>query len=352
MGQAVGDRDSLARMAMAFNTMRRRPDPGLAARMGSLIDQRRQQAEGARVSAAQDEQRNMTVEWLRRNGMEREAELFQLGLISPSDLGGMLTAGGPEYTQMTGAQLAERLNMDPSLVDQGAMYNVGRDGKITAIGGGGVSVNLPSQPQVAGDYMLVPDPQAETGYRYEVIPGSETWREMQDAEEQSATKDTRQEVTTSVMLDDINRAIAAMDGTLPATGGWSALRIVPGTAADKLENALASLEPNIAFQQLQQMRDSSPTGGAVGQLTDNERKALSSVLGSLRQSQTESELRYNLERLRTITLDTAHGAGNWRLLPDGRVAVGEGIGRAQGGDATAPAGWENIGGGVMIRRVD
>ena len=40
---------------------------------------------------------------------------------------------------------------------------------------------------------------------------------------------------------------------------------------------------NIGFERLQAMRDASPTGGALGQVSDNELRLLSSALGSLSQ---------------------------------------------------------------------
>jgi hypothetical protein len=57
------------------------------------------------------------------------------------------------------------------------------------------------------------------------------------------------------------------------------------------------------------MRANSPTGGALGSITEGERAALESVLGSLEQSQSKEQLQYNLKRLHNITNDIVHGVG-------------------------------------------
>lgn len=94
MGQAQGD---FARMALAFNSMRRRPDPGLAAAMQGRIDQRRAAAEQARMASEQDQQRNATVEYLMRQAETRGdpqlrqlAEMYQMGLVGNEAIAGAL----------------------------------------------------------------------------------------------------------------------------------------------------------------------------------------------------------------------------------------------------------------------
>ena len=58
------------------------------------------------------------------------------------------------------------------------------------------------------------------------------------------------------------------------------------------------------------MRDASPTGGALGQVSERELGFLQSVFGSLDQSQTAEELQYNLELLRYVYNSIVHGEGN------------------------------------------
>ena len=69
-------------------------------------------------------------------------------------------------------------------------------------------------------------------------------------------------------------------------GGWNQFQesiplIGRVTYAQKLRNHIMSLQNQVAFMNLAEMRQNSPTGGAVGSLTDPEREALGALLGPL-----------------------------------------------------------------------
>lgn len=76
------------------------------------------------------------------------------------------------------------------------------------------------------------------------------------------------------------------------------------TSAHDLYNTLNGIKSNIGFDKLQQMRDQSPTGGALGQVSDRENKLLQQVWGSLEQSQSEAQFKKNLERVRKQTQES------------------------------------------------
>jgi len=73
---------------------------------------------------------------------------------------------------------------------------------------------------------------------------------------------------------------------------------VGGTEAHDLQQTLATIRANVGFDKLQEMRANSPTGGALGQVSDNENRLLQAVWGSVEQSQSAAQLKRNLERLR------------------------------------------------------
>lgn len=79
------------------------------------------------------------------------------------------------------------------------------------------------------------------------------------------------------------------------TGPMSGLSGVPGTPAANLAATIDTIEANLSFDALQAMRDSSPTGGALGQVTERELALLSATVASLRQSQSPEQLRQNLD---------------------------------------------------------
>ena len=71
-----------------------------------------------------------------------------------------------------------------------------------------------------------------------------------------------------------------------------------GTPAADFRNLTDTIKSNIGFDRLQKMRDDSPTGGALGQVSEMELRLLNSALGSLDQSQSPSQMRENLMRIR------------------------------------------------------
>ena len=56
------------------------------------------------------------------------------------------------------------------------------------------------------------------------------------------------------------------------------------------------------------LRASSPTGGALGPVSDTENKLLQSAFGSVEQSTTAEDLEFNLKRLKAIYNLTVHGS--------------------------------------------
>jgi hypothetical protein len=73
--------------------------------------------------------------------------------------------------------------------------------------------------------------------------------------------------------------------------------LVPGTDAYNLNQRVLTLKANLGFDRLQQMRDASPTGGALGQVAVQELEALQASVGSLEIGQSQAELKQNLEKV-------------------------------------------------------
>lgn len=144
----------------------------------------------------------------------------------------------------------------------------------------------------------------------------------------------------NVVLDDVQTAkrLAKDYQTIPNTGWGSPLRFFPGTTAHDLDKMLDSLRANVSFDQLNAMRQASPTGGALGNVSNQENTKLEAALGSLEQSQSEEQFLRNLERVESIYADIVHGEGNWRRTKDGQIEVGLGIGNpvASAGQNNAP----------------
>lgn len=93
-------------------------------------------------------------------------------------------------------------------------------------------------------------------------------------------------------------------------GGWgetgwlgSKLRDVGGTAAYDLGQQTQNVEANAAFDALQAMRNSSPTGGALGQVTERELDLLKSSVANVNPNQSQEEFIRSLGQAKGIYLD-------------------------------------------------
>jgi hypothetical protein len=73
-------------------------------------------------------------------------------------------------------------------------------------------------------------------------------------------------------------------------GGWLMSQLPVASERKNAEAALSEIQSNIGFGELQSMRDNSPTGGALGQVTELEIKLLQSMIGSLDLLQTPENL--------------------------------------------------------------
>ena len=105
-------------------------------------------------------------------------------------------------------------------------------------------------------------------------------------------------------------------------------RGVEGTPAYNLAAEIETIKANLGFDRLQQMRDSSPTGGALGAIAVQELVALQSTIANLDPNQSEEQIRRNLERVKT------HYA-NWRKAV--QDAITEERAAANSSAATRPA---------------
>jgi hypothetical protein len=79
-----------------------------------------------------------------------------------------------------------------------------------------------------------------------------------------------------------------------ATGLMAYIPSVYGGGAKNAENAIEALKGQLGFNELQDMRANSPTGGALGNVTERELSFLQNSLLSLERSQSPDQYRANL----------------------------------------------------------
>jgi hypothetical protein len=100
----------------------------------------------------------------------------------------------------------------------------------------------------------------------------------------------------SKVIADVQAAQGLVTGTTTGVVG-KGVAFVPGTTAYDLQQRLLTLKANLGFDRLQQMRDASPTGGALGQVAVQELQALQATVGSLELGQSKDELQKNLNKI-------------------------------------------------------
>ncbi len=162
------------------------------------------------------------------------------------------------------------------------------------------TANRPQRRQTAKD--------AQGRQRF-VDSGELVFPNVQDtrAEQRQQQRQQAGEVVTA----DIDRAISiAEESPMTTTGlGGQLLSNVGGTQARDLEALTETIKANTGFDRLQAMREASPTGGALGQVSNMELRQLNSAIGNLDQSQSQAQFIDNLRRVKNIYLDIIHGPG-------------------------------------------
>lgn len=185
-------------------------------------------------------------------------------------------------------------------------------------------VNIGSIPP---GFQLVRDPSDPNVMRMEAIPGGPADAEAQartSAEQEQKRQAARK---AKIVVRDIDKSLTLIDESiLPATGAVGrALDVIPGTAGFQLQRNLDTIRANVGFDQLQAMRAASPTGGALGQVSERENVLLQSVQGSLDIGQNRDVLVENLGQIRELFLDAWFGTPieHQAAIEDGRMTEAE-----------------------------
>lgn len=101
---------------------------------------------------------------------------------------------------------------------------------------------------------------------------------------------------TDNVLVEVDKAIKNVSAITTGIPG-SILGQVPGTGAYDLRKTVQTIKANIGFQELQEMRQNSPTGGALGQVAVQELESLQATIANLDTSQSDTQLLENLKKV-------------------------------------------------------
>lgn len=110
------------------------------------------------------------------------------------------------------------------------------------------------------------------------------------------------------VVSSVDKALNILD----EHGGWAAgfgawLKDIPTTSANQMALALDTVKAQIGFRELQAMRDSSKTGGALGQVTVRELELLQRTIDAIEPELAPEKLKENLQNVREVMLAIANG---------------------------------------------
>ena len=200
---------------------------------------------------------------------------LRAGIVNPGDL-----AAPKEHGDI--AKLRALLD-DPKLMDA--------EKALRGAGATNVKVDTGMANTPSGYYR--PDPK-RPGLALE--PGGPEARAAEEAKKKRAAGAA---ATTAAGLSVTDTVTDALELVGPMTAGLASKVAVEGTPAYDLGAALTTIKASLSFDKLQEMRQNSPTGGALGSTSDKELKLLEAAVASLDQGQSPARLKKNLEKIQT-----------------------------------------------------
>lgn len=213
----------------------------------------------------------------------------RLGLIGQQRKG-TSTAAIQEF------QLAKQQGFPGSFQDFLTQVKRAPQTRLTDVGGAPSVVDL-----ATAEVTPLTTPEAQrTAAAQETAATTTAKKEAEAAVNREQQAPQRFEKTRSVVaqidntIGTINEAIGLVG---PGTAGFAALfDFIPQSGPRELANAVTTIQANLGFQQLQAMRDASPTGGALGQVSERELNFLQSTLANLDTKQKPETLKKNLRK--------------------------------------------------------
>jgi hypothetical protein len=162
-------------------------------------------------------------------------------------------------------------------------------------------------------FELVEDPRTGA-LSMRPIPGGPAEAEQIAEAEKAKGRKEQQSRAGGTVVQDLQRALNIVQSKPSATGrSASAILGLPEIARAETDVQAAkgfveSALSNVGLDTLQQMRENSPTGGALGQVPIQQQQRLEQVLGSLDLTQRKEVVEDNIKRVINIYMDIIHGS--------------------------------------------
>jgi len=218
---------------------------------------------------------------------EAEAQGRPMGVNVPNPQNVKALTSMAFPTQFGTAQ-ANALFREPKLAPAPAPFTL-KPGDQRYDADGKLIISVPDRPR-GGDST----PKAPTGYRFtdagtlEPIPGGPADAKVGAQAEKDNARIQGALSRADLILGNVDKAVTQTTGANTGLSG-ALLGAIPGTGAFNYQKTLDTIKANIGFQELQAMREASPTGGALGQVAVKEIEFLQAVLGSIDRGQDQAQ---------------------------------------------------------------
>ena len=324
IGSAAGGTEDLLNAQMAFNNTQSLRTKGLPGIGGALINMGEMGYDAAKSKGAREELAKQTgiatqreLEKKQKEQDERYATIQELAIArgaSPEQADSLARAGAMNedvhkkvMEQIGGEMFKDKTTEATRSREQRVQWADTDEGRKTLEGmspaekriflATGQQINKANINNIntppPKDHIWKTD---EDGNQFlEVIPGSPTAKK-EEAEAMAMQNNWRRMTANAdYMLEDARLAFESAGYDTAGLG--SLLAVIPGTDAKDMESLLDTLRANIGFDRLQQMREASITGGALGNVSNREIELLYNSLAPLDQKQSPEQLRRSLTRV-------------------------------------------------------
>lgn len=278
-----------------------------AAALDPLIMPELRAGEAIRARGAQrqaETRKNKTVEYLRRMGYDDYADAVENGSIGAKDIMNALVSKSLEAPKDSRTAAIKEYDFAVSQGYKGTFSDFQSSGKRrTEVGAIPAGYELVEGVNEAGETVL----------RMEPIAGGPAAIEQEQAAEQEARKASTKGTMTSTILNAAKEARNLADAYSTGVGA-AFLQNVPMTDARKVAGNVKVLQAQATIETLNAMRQESPTGGALGNVTERENAMLAAKAGLLDPLASAEDFKRQLDEYERTLLEIVHGEAKGREI--------------------------------------
>ena len=233
------------------------------------------------------------------SGLERSDPAYQLDMqLKQAQLAAAQAPAQPDYPTSVEEFLFAQDNPDfaawQAQQPSGQTINVGGDGQ--------------RMGTVPPGFAAVQDPTNPSGYRLEPIPGGPAAAEMASAATTAETAGGRKDLAAGIIMDAAEKARTMLNsGSIVAGTPGAVAAMLPESDAAELRRQIDVMKANATIENLTAMRQASPTGGALGSVTEKEGAMLAAASGAIDPNSSPAQLAAAIDNYERTLLQVVHG---------------------------------------------